>query len=387
MAGEYQGQKTFLGLTPADAVSIAGASFGRGGIGRHKGGPLLQPGYFLTPLGSALKAGEERGREQFKEEEFLGSIRGSEGLSPRQEAFGKYSPELLAKLLATSELQAQKVEQMKAGAGFDLAAQAQRETAAMAREEARAAAAMAREQAGNESALRRAEIMASRGFAPAAPQMLQDKEGSMFLFDPTTRQVLRQDEAGGWAPTPAPKGLMKAGGQQGLSVTTNPDGTTSISYGGAARPLTEAQGKATALGMRGGEAADQLNAIESTGYVPTLATGAKQYVGEALGSKNLYLDAEAQMYEQALLNFGTAIGRFESGAAIPEPEWNRFVNQYGARPGSTPEEIAQKRQNRETAIRGIGVAAGPGRTALPPSPGLPKIPVGGANEVDFNDLP
>lgn len=145
----------------------------------------------------------------------------------------------------------------------------------------------------------------------------------------------------------------------GTEISYDEQGRPVIRMGGS-KPLTEAQGKATALGLRGGEATQQLKDIEDSGYRPTTATQLKQFAGEVMGSKNRYLDPEGQKYEQALLNFGTAIGRFESGAAIPETEWQRFVEQYGARPGSSDEELAQKQQNRETAIIGMDIAAGPG---------------------------
>ncbi|MCI0420084.1 MAG: hypothetical protein L0312_12810, partial [Acidobacteria bacterium] len=155
----------------------------------------------------------------------------------------------------------------------------------------------------------------------------------------------------------------------GLSVSFDEQGRPIVSTGSQLPRLTESQGKATALALRGTEATDQMSALEDAGYRPGLITQAQQFAGNRLGSKNRFLSEEGQRYEQAALNFGTAIGRFESGAAIPEAEWLRFTQQYMALPGSTDAEIAQKRQNRETAIRGIRIAAGPGRAQIPPLTG------------------
>jgi hypothetical protein len=76
-------------------------------------------------------------------------------------------------------------------------------------------------------------------------------------------------------------------------------------------------------------------------------------------------------YDQAKRDFINAILRRESGAVISEEEFANAEQQYFPQPGDGPEVIAQKRANRENAIRGIEVSAGQGaRLATQPPSGL-----------------
>jgi hypothetical protein len=70
--------------------------------------------------------------------------------------------------------------------------------------------------------------------------------------------------------------------------------------------------------------------------------------------------AEHQKFDQAKRDFVNATLRRESGAVISDSEFDNANKQYFPMPGDTPEVIAQKRQNRMEAIRGIGAGAGKG---------------------------
>ncbi len=76
--------------------------------------------------------------------------------------------------------------------------------------------------------------------------------------------------------------------------------------------------------------------------------------------------------------------RQESGAAINEGEFNNAKKQYFPQPGDSKEVIEQKRLNREAAIKGFDIAAGPGaKQATPPSTAPKRI-----NSMDeYNSLP
>ena len=66
-----------------------------------------------------------------------------------------------------------------------------------------------------------------------------------------------------------------------------------------------------------------------------------------------------QKFDQAQRDFINATLRRESGAMIRPDEFDNANKQYFPMPGDTAEVIAQKRRNREQAIRGIAAGAGP----------------------------
>jgi hypothetical protein len=74
---------------------------------------------------------------------------------------------------------------------------------------------------------------------------------------------------------------------------------------------------------------------------------------------NYFASPARQATVQAQRNFVNAILRVESGAAISEGEFNNAQRQYFPQPGDSKEVIAQKQQNRITAMRGMAREAGP----------------------------
>ena len=79
--------------------------------------------------------------------------------------------------------------------------------------------------------------------------------------------------------------------------------------------------------------------------------------GEALGSTpllgNLVKSPERQQFEQARRNFINSVLRRESGAVIGKEEFANAEEQYFAKPGDSPEVLAQKAANRNTAINNL----------------------------------
>jgi hypothetical protein len=170
--------------------------------------------------------------------------------------------------------------------------------------------------------------------------------------------------------------------------------------------LTEAQGNATAFGMRAKESNALLSQLEQSGTKNTgvvrsaiaSTLGMTPFIGEkleqgvssamnvlpgALGGPN----AAQQATDQARRNFVTAILRKESGAAISPSEFANEAQKYFPQPGDTDSVIKQKQHARETAIKALEIQAGPGANVIRQLP-TPKLDVGGAKKVvNFNDLP
>lgn len=115
------------------------------------------------------------------------------------------------------------------------------------------------------------------------------------------------------------------------------------------KPLTEYQGKSVTFGTRAAESHNVLNDLEGT-----YSTISANYLPSFINSP------EGQKVQQAQANFVNAVLRQESGAAINASEFNNAKKQYFPQPGDSADVIAQKRQNRETVIKGFSRQAGPG---------------------------
>ena len=115
------------------------------------------------------------------------------------------------------------------------------------------------------------------------------------------------------------------------------------------KPLTEFQGKSVTFGTRAAEAHNILNSLEGT-----YSTISANYLPSFVNSE------EGQKAKQAQDNFVNAVLRQESGAAINSSEFSNAKKQYFPQPGDSEAVLAQKRQNRETVIKGFARQAGPG---------------------------
>jgi hypothetical protein len=121
-------------------------------------------------------------------------------------------------------------------------------------------------------------------------------------------------------------------------------------------PLSEGQGKAANFYRRtfsSNQDLDRLNldpdsAIGMIGYqfAPTLTSMASSDPRNA--------------FRSAVENFISATLRLESGAAIGQSEFERQYRIYFPQPGAGPQEIEQKRRQRELAIDALKAEAGPG---------------------------
>jgi len=131
--------------------------------------------------------------------------------------------------------------------------------------------------------------------------------------------------------------------------------------GGKEKPLTEFQGKSAAFADRALLADQALSRLE---YSPAAinskqAVGRTPLIGGALeAATNAMLPAQTQQAEQAQRDFVNAVLRQESGAAIGASEFDNARRQYFPQPGDSPDVIAQKAANRQTAITGLQRNAG-----------------------------
>jgi len=143
---------------------------------------------------------------------------------------------------------------------------------------------------------------------------------------------------------------------------------TPITVGGkpleSGRALNEAQGSSVAYGIRMKEANSNIERLVSEGVERSaVGAGAPYGIGgiinalpSALGGAN----PQQQQFQQAKLNFITAVLRKESGAAIGQDEYEREDQKYFRQVGDSDAVAAQKKQARQTAIKAMEIQAGPG---------------------------
>lgn len=179
---------------------------------------------------------------------------------------------------------------------------------------------------------------------------------------PAPSALDRRAAAAGLQPgTPEYQKFMLNGGvPRGERISFDENGNPVIERGvgleGAPPKMTVDAAKNTGFYLRTQEAHQVLSELESEG------TDFWQQVAGNLpmGVGNFARSPEFQRYDQARRDFVNAILRRESGAVIADSEFDNADKQYFPQPGDSPEVIAQKRRNRETAIEGVRVGAGEG---------------------------
>lgn len=191
------------------------------------------------------------------------------------------------------------------------------------------------------------------------------------ITDPAQRQQIYQQKLG---LDPAPK----------YETFENPDGTkqtVQVTRKGPLDPYTGQPAAQQGAGQRNPFAMPGKNTTEqaqNSGYANRMAEshailsrnedvnqGSGWLPGKIdnlIGLPNEVKSNKRQNVDQAERNFVNAILRRESGAAISPAEFENARQQYFPQPGDTPQQIEQKRQNRETAIEGTMGGAGPNYT-------------------------
>ena len=144
------------------------------------------------------------------------------------------------------------------------------------------------------------------------------------------------------------------------------------------KPLTEGQSKSALFGSRmmmANQIFDNLEKSGTTTSTPGMNMG--YGVGNVINSLS---SADQQQLMQARRDFLNAVLRRESGAAIGESEFANAEKQYFPQVGDTKEVIAQKRANREAAMRGVLIEVPERRRAeivqqiTGVAPGAPSVP-------------
>lgn len=155
------------------------------------------------------------------------------------------------------------------------------------------------------------------------------------------------------------KTLIRINKATGASERVPIDGAQATPNNPFAQPgkMNDEQGKAalyTSRMMKSEQVLRSIDAEVATNPVDKFRGAVSDRIGYNIRSP------EYQKFDQARRDFVNATLRRESGAVISEQEFANANQQYFPQPGDTKELIAQKRQNRMEAIRGIGAGAGRG---------------------------
>ena len=141
----------------------------------------------------------------------------------------------------------------------------------------------------------------------------------------------------------------------GMSITTNPDGTVSVTQGptGGGK-MTELNSKDMVYATR---AAGALPIIDSMG--DALISLSESVGGQAPVVGNYMKSPQYQQAEQAGKEFLQAILRKDTGAAITTQEINEYGTVYLPGPGDYPELLAQKKASRQRALQALAAGIPP----------------------------
>lgn len=167
----------------------------------------------------------------------------------------------------------------------------------------------------------------------------------------------------------SPDRLLTATEAQALGV---PFGTTAGQAFGMTpqKPLTESQAKDLTYASRANDANPIIGSLESSISKMNPLTFAGQVKLEANNATSGLVSDTIRQIRQAERNFSTAVLRRESGAAISSSEFATMEKQYFPRPGDDATTLAQKAQNRATAISSIqaSYATTPNKATTTPAP-------------------
>lgn len=146
-------------------------------------------------------------------------------------------------------------------------------------------------------------------------------------------------------------GIRTAGGGDDLA-TFEAKEQIKARYGGS-KPSLGTERQTLAYFNRAQQASDDIGNMEDTIAKMGLAGQARLQM-----APNFMQSADNQVYRQAQRAFTEARLRKESGAAIPQGEYENDARTYFAQPGDGPEIIAQKRRARAVVLEGLKFGAG-----------------------------
>jgi hypothetical protein len=194
---------------------------------------------------------------------------------------------------------------------------------------------------------------------PLAPIPTLDKTTGQVVYA-TREQILQNPRR--FVPTSErqePRFDAAAGGFVYPPTAENPQGKFVAVTGVEGKPLNEAQGNSVAYGIRMKEANSIVDKLVSEGTErAAVGAGAPYGIGGLVNAATA--SPQQQQFQQAKLNFITAVLRKESGAAIGQDEYEREDQKYFPQVRDSDAVKAQKKQARETAIKAMEIQAGPG---------------------------
>lgn len=256
--------------------------------------------------------------------------------------------------------------------------------------------------------------------APQAAEPMKPIEVGGVLLDPTTYQPIFDSRTTGTPTLPADvqeyqfyADQERAAGREplsvieynqalkgnGLTVTTNPDGTTTVQQGGAPKPLTEGQSKDTVFATRANGALPIVDKLEQS----LLSFG--ENAADSVPFGNYLQSEDYQVARDAGREFLASILRKDTGAAVTPSEEQMYGDMFLPRPGDKPLTVQMKRERRARAVAAIeaGMPAqailnmatalsetsGAAPSAVPsaptaPAPGAVASPM---TDQDYNALP
>lgn len=149
--------------------------------------------------------------------------------------------------------------------------------------------------------------------------------------------------------------MIEGGAKKGMTLTTNPDGTFTMTQGGATvKPLTETQGKASAFYTRATSAGQIIDNLEATG------TDFGQWVIGQIPLTNWASSAEFQQLDSAKRDWISAVLRLESGAAIGKDEFSNYDKAFFPQVGDKQVTLDQKRNSRSLIAKTLQMQSGSG---------------------------
>lgn len=217
---------------------------------------------------------------------------------------------------------------------------------------------------GVDPALRKTEFKDVGGkFVPVDPYAPNQTELSKSVTPDA--KLSSETTRAGQANTAAIAAANRATTERGQDISA---ATTRATVGN--KPLTEFQSKAVGQLTRMQGAEQTLQQLQQSGFGPGyLDKGAAAVpgVGNALSSANY------QQYRQAAGEFIAGILRLDSGAAVPEIEFERYFQNYFPQPGDSEQVVTQKAESRQRAMEGLRAGIGQNATGLVPRPDSPDI--------------
>jgi hypothetical protein len=147
--------------------------------------------------------------------------------------------------------------------------------------------------------------------------------------------------------------LVQVMGPQGTPIWVREQDAVGQPAAQAARAVTGQERQALSFYNRAKQATDDISGLEES--IAKAGLGSQLQLQHA---PNMMQTQQQQSYRQAQRAFTEARLRKESGAAIPQGEYENDARTYFAQPGDTPQTIEQKRRARTVVLEGLKFGSG-----------------------------